>query len=80
VQLDAALVAARPGVGQGAAQLGVPHQRRQVVEDDGHADVVDRRVRQRADGAVGPAAAPEQPDVTGACELDGPVQGDHRPS
>ena len=44
VQLHAAVVGAGPHVGQRAAQLGVPHQRRQVLEHDRHADVVDRAV------------------------------------
>ena len=42
VQLHAAVVAAGPHVEQPLAELGVPHQRRQVVEHHRHPDVVDR--------------------------------------
>jgi hypothetical protein len=66
VQLHTAVVAARPGVGQRAAQLGVPQQGRQVVEDHGHADVVDGRVREALDRPVRAAAAAEEPEVAGA--------------
>ena len=38
----AALVLAGPRVGQRLPELGVPEQRREVLEDDRHADVVDR--------------------------------------
>jgi hypothetical protein len=75
VQLDAAVVAAGPEVEQPAAQLGVPHQRRHVVEHDGHPDVVHRAVGHRADSLVGDGAATEQPHVTGAGQVDGLVQG-----
>jgi len=53
VQLHAPLAGAGPDVGQRAAQLRVPQQGRQVVERDGHADVVDRAVGQRPDRHVG---------------------------
>ena len=66
MQLHPPLPASRPGVGQGAAQLRVPEQRWQVVEHDGHADVVDRRVRELLDRPVRSAAAAEEPEVTGA--------------
>ena len=42
VELHAAVVVAGPHVLQRATELGVPHQRRQVVEDERHPDVVDR--------------------------------------
>ena len=74
VQLDAALVLTGPGVGQRLAELGVPEQRRHVLEDDGHAHVVDRRVGQRPDRAVGQRGAAEHPHVAGAREFDCLVQ------
>ena len=49
VQLHPAVVVAGPVVAHRAAELGVPHERRQVVEDDGHPDVVDRGVARRLD-------------------------------
>ena len=42
VELDAAVVAAGPHVLLLLAELGVEDQRRQVVDDDRHPDVVDR--------------------------------------
>jgi hypothetical protein len=71
VQLHAALPLAGPDVGQRPAQLGVPEQRREIVERDDHADVVDRAVRDRLDRAVGEGAAAEQPDVAGRGGRDG---------
>ncbi len=65
VQLHAALALAGPHVGQGAAELGVPEQGRQVVEHDRHADVVDGAVGDGLDRAVGQRAAAEQPEVAG---------------
>jgi hypothetical protein len=78
VELYAAVVRAGPDVLQPLAELGVPHQRRQVVEDDGHADVVDRSVGQGADRVVGDRVAPEQPEVSRAGELDRCGQRDPR--
>src|SRR6266545_1325416 len=52
------------------AELGVPHQRRQVVDDDGHAHVVDRAVRRHLDGPVGDLPAAEQPYVAGTGQVD----------
>jgi hypothetical protein len=75
VQLHPALVLAGPHVGQRAAQLGVPQQRRQIVERDDHADVVDGRVGDRADGEVGDRRAAEQPHVAGRRDGDRLVQG-----
>ena len=63
MELNAALELAGPDVPQGATQLGVPQERRKVVDRDRHADVVDRAVRDRADRDVGERPAPEQPDV-----------------
>src|SRR6185312_4817922 len=62
---------------QAAPQLGVPHQRREVVERHRHADVVDRRVREPADGPVGAARPAEHPDVARAGQLDRTIQRDH---
>ena len=47
MQLDAALALPGPHVRQRAAELGVPEQRREVVERDHHPDVVDRAVGDR---------------------------------
>ena len=74
VQLDAALALAGPDVGQRAAELGVPQQRRQVVDRDDHADVVDGAVRHGPDRDVGERAAAEQPDVAGRRGGDGVVE------
>jgi hypothetical protein len=52
VQLDAAVVAPGPHVDQAVAELGVPHQWRQVVDHDTHPDVVDRTVGERADSLM----------------------------
>ena len=81
VQLHAALALARPHVGQRAAELRVPQQRRQVVERDDHPDVVDRRVGDGLDRAVGERAAAEQPQVAGRRHGDRVVEGQagHRP-
>ena len=57
VQLHAALALAAPHVRQRLAELGVPQQRRQVVERDDHPDVVDRAVGEGLDRAVGERAA-----------------------
>jgi hypothetical protein len=75
VQLDAALVLAGPHVGQRAAELGVPQQRRQVVERDHHADVVDRGVGHRADREVRERDAAEDPHVAGRRDADRLLQG-----
>jgi hypothetical protein len=48
----------------------VPQQRRQIVERDDHADVVDRRVGDGADGDVGDRRAAEQPHVAGRRDGD----------
>ena len=44
----------------------MPEKRWQVVEHDGHTDVVDRRVRELLDRSVRSTAAAEEPEVTGA--------------
>ena len=62
VQLHAAVALARPGVRERLAELGVPEQRRHVVERDHHADVVDRAVGHGLDRAVGERAPAEQPE------------------
>jgi hypothetical protein len=74
VQLDAALALPAPHVRQRAAELGVPEQRRQVVQRDHHPDVVDRAVRDGLDRAVGQRAPAEQPDVAGPRRGDGLVE------
>src|SRR5450631_444303 len=71
VQLRPAMVVAGPHVGQPAAELGVPYQRRQIVEDDGHSDVVDGRVRDGTDSVVCGRPAAEQPQVAGAGQVNG---------
>jgi hypothetical protein len=79
MQLHAALALARPHVGQRATELGVPQQRRQVVERDHHADVVDRAVRERLDRAVGDRPPAEQPQVAGRGGRHGVVEGEPGP-
>ena len=44
VELDSAVIATGPHVGQLVAQFGVPDQRRQILDRDRHPDVVDRAV------------------------------------
>ncbi|MEJ7690020.1 MAG: hypothetical protein WKF76_06085 [Nocardioidaceae bacterium] len=73
VQLHAAVMGAGPDVEQPAAELGVPHQRRQVVEHDRHPDVVDRGVGDGTNGLLGSRPAAEQPQVAGAGQVDGGV-------
>ena len=70
MQLRAAVVGAGPHVEQPAAELGVPHQRRQIVEDDRHSDVVDGGVGDGTDSVVCGRPAPEQPQVAGAGQVD----------
>jgi len=70
MQLCAAVVRAGPHVQQPAAELGVPHQRRQVVEDDRHSDVVNGSVGDGTDGMIRSRPAPEQPQVAGAGQLE----------
>ena len=77
---NAAVVVAGPDVTQRAAQLGVAHQRRQVLEDHGHPDVVDRGIARGLDGAVGQGAATEDPEVSGARRVDGRVEWDQAAS
>jgi hypothetical protein len=74
VQLHAALALAGPDVGQRAAELGVPQQRRQVVDRDDHADMVDRAVGHGLDGAVGDRAPAKEPHVAGLRRGDGLVE------
>ena len=66
MELRAALAGSAPVVGQGSDELSVPEEGREVVDGDGHADVVDRAVVGKADHPVGRAVAAEQPDVSGA--------------
>ena len=76
VQLHAAVVRPGPHVEQALAELGVPHQRRHVVEHHRHPDVVDRRVGDHPDSVVGSRAAAEQPQVAGAGQVDRVVQAE----
>ena len=76
MQLRAAVAAARPQVGQRPAQLGMPHQRRQIIQDHRHADVVDRAVGGQLDSPVGRVMPAEQPYVTGAGQVHGLIQAD----
>ena len=56
----------------------MPHQRRHVVEDDRHPDVVDRRVGEQPDRVVGDRVAAEDPDVAGPGDLARGVEGQAR--
>ena len=76
MQLDTAMPGPGPHVRQGAAELGVPHQRRQVLDGHRHAHVVDRAVGRHLDRAVCHGMPPEQPDVPGARQVHRLVQGD----
>ncbi|GGO84035.1 hypothetical protein GCM10011584_00640 [Nocardioides phosphati] len=80
MELYAAVEAARPQVQLLATHLRVEQQRGQVVDDEGHGDVVDRCVRDRADRAVGQCAAAEEQQVTGADEACGLVDLEHAAS
>ncbi|GAA3632178.1 hypothetical protein GCM10022223_57890 [Kineosporia mesophila] len=71
MQLGPAAVLADPDVGERPAELGMPHERGQVIEDNGHTDVVDRRIGDGLDRPVGAAAPPEEPDVAGSGQLGG---------
>src|SRR4051812_18195576 len=53
----------------------MPQQRRQIVEHDGHTDMVDRCVGERADQDVSRGLPTEQPDVACARLADGVVEG-----
>jgi len=70
VELHAAVVAAGPQVEQLVAELRVPDQRRQILDRDRHAHVVDRAVGQRLDGAVRAGPATEQPQIAGTGLLE----------
>jgi hypothetical protein len=73
VQLHAAVVGARPDVEEALAELGMPHQRGQVVEHHSHTNVVDRRVGDGPDGVVGGGPAAEQPHIAGPRQVHGRV-------
>jgi uridine kinase len=66
VELGAAFTFAGPHVGHARPELGVPDQRRQVVDRQHDTDVVDRAVGEQPDGTVGDGSAPKEPDVAGA--------------
>src|SRR3954447_18304630 len=53
----------------------MPQQRRQIVEHDGHTDMVDRCVGERTDQDVSRGLPTEQPDVACARLADGVVEG-----
>ncbi len=78
VQLHAALVPPGPHVRETASELGVPHQRRQVLERDRHPHVVHRCVGQRLDCSVGRGGAAEDPQVPRAGRRHGLVEGETR--
>src|SRR3954447_3640265 len=69
MQLHAAMMRARPHVRQRTPELRVPHQRRQILDDDRHPDVVDRAVRRQLDGAIGRTLPAEKPNVTCSCQF-----------
>jgi hypothetical protein len=71
MELRAAVVVAGPHVEQPPTELGVPHQRWQIVKDDRHSDVVDRGVGDGTDSLVRGRGAPEEPQVAGAGHLKG---------
>jgi len=56
----------------------MPHQRRQVVDDHRHADVVDRAVGRHPDRPVGDLVAAEQPHITHAGQIHGLIERDAR--
>jgi hypothetical protein len=70
MKLRAAVVVAGPHVEQTAPELGVPHQRRQIVKDDCHSDMVDGRVRDGTDSVVCGRPAPEEPQIAGAGQVN----------
>ena len=69
MELYAAVMGPGPYVRERSAQLGMPHQRREVLDDDGHADVVDGAVRGQLDGSIRGFDAAEQPNVTSSCQF-----------
>jgi hypothetical protein len=70
VQLHAALAVARPYIGERVAELRVPHERRQVIEHDRHANVVDRAVGRQLDRPVGHRVPAEEPHVACPRQVD----------
>jgi hypothetical protein len=78
VELNATVIGAGPQVDEFVAQLGMPDKRWQIVDGDGHSDVVHWGVCQRLDGAVGSRAASEQPQVAGPGLFERLVEGQHR--
>ncbi len=76
MQLNPATTGTGPHVGQGAAQLGVPHQRRQILDDNRHAHMIDRAVGRHLDRAVGHGVPAEQPHITGAGQIHCLIQAD----
>ena len=78
MQLDPAVAGPGPHIRQGAAKLGMPHQRGQVLDGDCHADVVDRAVGRDLDRPVGHLVAAKQPHVTGARQIHGLIEANAR--
>ena len=76
VKLHAAVALTRPHIGQRPSQLRVPQQRRQVIDRDRHADMVDRAVGCGPDRQVGERLAAKQPDVAGRRGLDRVLERD----
>jgi hypothetical protein len=69
-------MAARPHVSQFVAQLGVPDQRRKVLDRDRHPDVIDWGVAHRLDRPVGAGGAAKQPDIAGPGLVQRPLKRD----
>jgi hypothetical protein len=76
MQLHPPVAGARPHIRQGPAKLGVPPQRRQVIDDDRHAHMIDRAVGCHLDRQVGYRAPAEQPHITRARQIHGLIKGD----
>jgi hypothetical protein len=74
MQLNAALSPPRPHIRQRAPELGMPQQRRQIVDRDHHADVVHRAVGERSDRKIRGRPSPEQPDVASRGRFDRAVK------
>ena len=77
VELHPAMVCSGPQVEELVAELRVPDQWGQILQCDGHPDMVDRTVGHGLDRAVRTGVATEQPDVAGARFLQRAFQG-HR--
>src|SRR6266568_1505552 len=76
MQLDATVTVGRPHVGQGPAEFSVPHQGWQILDDDGHANVVYRTVGRHRDHPSSHLAPPKQPHIPCPCQIKGLIEGD----